>query len=703
MSAPEISEILAWAGLGDGSGGSRRPGFDVFSDGPVHDGPVLLQVSRRDPLKDTAGVPRAFVRSALPDRAQLVLCGPAPSGVAGDPEAGAVLDEVIALRHELPPRLRRRVHPLCTPLADDHGNSLLVNAPQRRADIVVQRSVQEAFGLTATETLFKARPVGGIPRQITSGQTGLPLKNPGDGEEFTGLVGSLLDDRETAAHLGRAARKTAQAAFTVGREAADNGRIVRAFRRDIVRTHPVQEPYPMPDSAPHEPGPVWVVGASSGFGFALAQDLAQDLARAGRAVTGLARSEPPLGAESAYGRADVTDPAGFDQAMDALLDAHGAPSGLVYCPPNTATVGRSRELDTADLQDLFEVTYLGFVRAVRRAVPAMIEAGRGSIVLVGPRAARIPMETLAGYASANAAAGQLAGRRSARPEPRPRAHTHACARVHSHTHTHTHTKGPHCAPPPATRRPVRGRPRRPRAARRRAPGRRHDRTPRRRRHPRPGRHRMRGLRLPGQRLRDADGLRHDALRRRGDRRRPHPGRIRAADGREPVRVPAGALGRGRRGRAVIITPTRRADDPHANDPHAADAWGSLARKGMLSSEVQVVDVTVLDPGGQGPFLASQAAIDGLVRAPAVELAAVAPMNAVAPGIVPTDKLREDFQRQAAQHGESLSEFEARTRLRIPTGVFQDPSAIAAAVAFLLSPAAVHITGQVLAVDRGMNS
>ncbi|WP_405862051.1 SDR family oxidoreductase [Streptomyces sp. NBC_00090] len=124
---------------------------------------------------------------------------------------------------------------------------------------------------------------------------------------------------------------------------------------------------------------------------------------------------------------------------------------------------------------------------------------------------------------------------------------------------------------------------------------------------------------------------------------------------------------------------------------------------MLSSEVQVVDVTVLDPGGQGPFLASQAAIDGLVRAPAVELAAVAPMNAVAPGIVPTDKLREDFQRQAAQHGESLSEFEARTRLRIPTGVFQDPSAIAAAVAFLLSPAAVHITGQVLAVDRGMNS
>ncbi|MFI1659882.1 glycosyltransferase [Streptomyces sp. NPDC020472] len=238
MSASEISEILAWAGLGDGPGGPRRAGFEAFSDGPVDDDPVLLQVSRWDPLKDMAGVLRAFVRSALPDHAQLVLCGPSPSGVADDPEAGAVLDEVIALRHGLPPRLRRRVHLLCTPLADDLGNSLLVNALQRRADIVVQRSVQEGFGLTVTEAMFKARPVvasavGGIPRQITSGQTGLLLKNPGDDEEFTGLVGSLLQDRETAARLGRAARETARAEFTVEREAADHDRTVRAFHATL--------------------------------------------------------------------------------------------------------------------------------------------------------------------------------------------------------------------------------------------------------------------------------------------------------------------------------------------------------------------------------------------------------------------------------------------------------------------------------------
>ncbi|MFI1659878.1 hypothetical protein ACH4ZU_33945 [Streptomyces sp. NPDC020472] len=48
---------------------------------------------------------------------------------------------------------------------------------------------------------------------------------------------------------------------------------------------------------------------------------------------------------------------------------------------------------------------------------------------------------------------------------------------------------------------------------------------------------------------------------------------------------------------MIITPTR-----HSDDTHAIDAWVSLARKGMLWSEVQVVDVTVLGPGGKGPFL-----------------------------------------------------------------------------------------------------
>ncbi|MFE2562129.1 hypothetical protein ACFXGT_40240 [Streptomyces sp. NPDC059352] len=48
---------------------------------------------------------------------------------------------------------------------------------------------------------------------------------------------------------------------------------------------------------------------------------------------------------------------------------------------------------------------------------------------------------------------------------------------------------------------------------------------------------------------------------------------------------------------MIITPTRRTEDAHAGD-----AWVSLARKGMLWSEVQVVDVTVLAPGSQGPFL-----------------------------------------------------------------------------------------------------
>jgi NAD(P)-dependent dehydrogenase (short-subunit alcohol dehydrogenase family) len=75
---------------------------------------------------------------------------------------------------------------------------------------------------------------------------------------------------------------------------------------------------------------------------------------------------------------------------------------------NNTAVGNAWELDPTDLAELYEVTVFGFVRAVRYIVPLMAKDGRGSIVLVGSRSARVPVETLAGYASAKAAVEHFA-------------------------------------------------------------------------------------------------------------------------------------------------------------------------------------------------------------------------------------------------------------------------------------------------------
>ncbi len=96
-------------------------------------------------------------------------------------------------------------------MADPDEQASIVNALQRHASVVVQKSLAEGFGLTVTEAMWKARPivasaVGGIVDQLTDGENGLLLDDPSDLVGFGRAVSSLLRDRGEAERLGRRAQ-----------------------------------------------------------------------------------------------------------------------------------------------------------------------------------------------------------------------------------------------------------------------------------------------------------------------------------------------------------------------------------------------------------------------------------------------------------------------------------------------------------------
>lgn len=131
------------------------------------DRPLLLQVSRFDPWKDPLGVVDVY-RAVKAKRADVQL-GLVGSMASDDPEGWDYLEKVIAYVGDDPD-----VFILSNV---DNVGSVEINAFQSHADVVLQKSTREGFGLTVTEALWKARPtiggdVGGIPLQITDGETG---------------------------------------------------------------------------------------------------------------------------------------------------------------------------------------------------------------------------------------------------------------------------------------------------------------------------------------------------------------------------------------------------------------------------------------------------------------------------------------------------------------------------------------------------
>ena len=178
------------------------------------DARLVIQVSRWDRLKDMGGVLDGIrgLPGRFPTTSHLLLVGPDVSGVSDDPEGAAALAECRSQWERLDRAQQRRVHLVCLPMDDVDENAHLVNALQRRAAVVVQKSLVEGFGLTVTEAMWKGRPVvasaiGGIQDQIVDGEHGLLLEDPRDLDAFAHALSRLLDDAELAAELGTGAHE----------------------------------------------------------------------------------------------------------------------------------------------------------------------------------------------------------------------------------------------------------------------------------------------------------------------------------------------------------------------------------------------------------------------------------------------------------------------------------------------------------------
>ena len=230
LELPEVTSILWSAGILEGShagvGSPRRNGAQgairhraqMVEEVPApQDASLVVQVSRWDALKDPVGVMTGFAEIPNLEDAHLILAGPAPSSVADDPEAVDVLEDLRTRWTGLRETVRRRVHIANLPVNDVEENAVVVNALQRRADVVAQKSLAEGFGLTVTEAMWKARPVvasaiGGIRDQIDDGVHGR-LVDPRDLTAFGCAIESVLGDRAEAASLGEAAKRRVEDRF----------------------------------------------------------------------------------------------------------------------------------------------------------------------------------------------------------------------------------------------------------------------------------------------------------------------------------------------------------------------------------------------------------------------------------------------------------------------------------------------------------
>ncbi|MBA3437315.1 MAG: glycosyltransferase [Thermoleophilaceae bacterium] len=186
------------------------------------DRPLMCQVSRFDPWKDPMGVIDAYraVKEKIPN-VQLALIG---SMATDDPEGWEFFNQTVAHADGDPD-----VHIL------NNLNSvgaIEVNAFQSQADVVIQKSTREGFGLTVSEALWKARPfiggnVGGIPLQVEDGESGYLV---GSAQECADRSIAILEDPDLGKRLGRAGKEHVRRHFLTPRLLRDWLRIFATGR-----------------------------------------------------------------------------------------------------------------------------------------------------------------------------------------------------------------------------------------------------------------------------------------------------------------------------------------------------------------------------------------------------------------------------------------------------------------------------------------
>jgi trehalose synthase len=165
--------------------------------------PLVVQISRFDRWKDPEGVIKAFKLARKEVDCTLVLLG---NAATDDPEGQKVYESLLKSQEE-------RIIIL------SHQDSALVNALQRKAAVVLQKSIREGFGLTVTEAMWKGTPViggnvGGIRHQIKDGVNGFLVSSV---EEAAKRIVQLVNDKGLRQRMGRNARETVRKNFLMTR------------------------------------------------------------------------------------------------------------------------------------------------------------------------------------------------------------------------------------------------------------------------------------------------------------------------------------------------------------------------------------------------------------------------------------------------------------------------------------------------------